>query len=165
MNAKMTFYKSLILPHFDNCSAILLMPNIGKIKEIENIQKRILRIVTNSEETFEKLLEDFKLLSASNRIRVNVIKLISKINLYKMPSYLGTRFLKYSETAIRDLRNADNIKMNVYSKIANKSIFVLGVKDFNGFINYFKNIPDKKNFEKMSFINKVIIYVKNVLCN
>jgi hypothetical protein len=160
----MTFYKSLVLPHFDNCAAVLLLPNMGKIKEIENIQKRILRVVTNSQESFEKLLEDHKLVSARNRVRINVIKLISKINSCKKPAYLGTRFLKYSETAIRDLRNADNIKINEYKLIAKKSLFVLGVKDYNGFINYFKNIPDKKKYEKMSIINKIILYVKHVIC-
>jgi exonuclease III len=163
-SAKMTFYKSLVLPHFDNCAAVLLLPNMGKIKEIENIQKRILRVVTNSQESFEKLLEDHKLVSARNRVRINVIKLISKINSCKKPAYLGTRFLKYSETAIRDLRNADNIKINEYKLIAKKSLFVLGVKDYNGFINYFKNIPDKKKYEKMSIINKIILYVKHVIC-
>jgi hypothetical protein len=158
--SKMIFYKSLVLPHFDNCSSVLLLPNGGKINQMELIQKRILRIVTSVDDPIEEIYKKYSLVSVKNRIRINVLKLISKIRTSKLPDYLTTRFISNHESGKRDLRFADNIIINTYDKLANKSIFVYGIKDYNGYLNY------SKSFDKnLCIINKIKLYVKNVICN
>lgn len=112
----------------------------------------------------DEIYNKYNLVSVENRIRINMLKKISKILTFSEPKFLRSKFLYNSEMGKRDLRNADLLHIEKYVSIAAKSLFVLGSKDYNSFLNYVKKINER--IPQINIVNKIILYVKNVmLCN
>lgn len=141
-SAKITYLKSLVIPHFDMCSSVLLLVDKGKIDELERIQKKFVRIILNDKNTpINELYDKIKVVTVKNRLRVNSIKLIEKIMSKGIPN-LKDKFILYSDWRSRLLRSAPKISVPKFNcGAARRSIFMEGIIDYNDFTDYRKKYP------------------------
>lgn len=156
-DSKITYFKSIVLPHFDICASVLMMCDKGKIDEMEKIQRRFIRLMLNDKYTeMSELYEKLRVVSVSDRIRINVLKLIDKLVRNKTPKKLANEFVVLNTIRNRILRNDDCLSYKSFKKqAACRSIFFNGIIEFNKLIKYIKIS------KKCNFIKSCILYVKN----
>ena len=158
-NSRITYFKSLVLPHFDICASILMMCDKGKLDEMEKIQRRFVRLILNDKNNeMSELYDKMKIVPVENRIRTNVLKLIDKLVRYKVPLGISNEFIEVKTIKSRTLRNADCLNCKSFKKqAACRSIFFNGIIEYNKLKNYIKNCK----LEKCNFIKSCILYCKN----
>lgn len=134
MESKKIFVKSIILPHIDYCSSILLMFSDEKIKKIQRAINRALRIalMLPNDSNVKEMLENFNLMTVNQRIHFNAIKLIYHATEKGSPVSFASKFKKRSEMRPRTLRSDNNFDIPMWkSKKSVTSIFVKSTKILN----------------------------------
>jgi hypothetical protein len=87
---KVVLYKSLIAPHIDYCSSLLYMLPNYRIKELQIIQNRCMRIILKCDRytSVQYMLNILQLMDVKTRIIYNTLVTIYKIKNKLMPNYL-----------------------------------------------------------------------------
>jgi hypothetical protein len=94
--SKLTFYKSLVIPHNDYCASIMFTHDDNAIKELQVIQNRFMRLILKAkfDTRTQAMMDELNLMSTKQRIGWNVIKLFSKMERQKVPPYLTERLTR-----------------------------------------------------------------------
>lgn len=155
--SKVLYYKTLILPHINNCSSILMMCDKGKIDEIEKAHKRIIRFITNSQENIDLVYEKLNTVSIKTRISINNMKLIKQIDDSKVPEILANNFNRVGSLRKFVLRNDDHFNVpNFKSLIGTRSIFFSGLIEYNKMQNVIK--AKRIESKNLSFVRICKLY-------
>lgn len=157
LKSRIIYYKSLIVPHFNVCSSMLLMCNRGLIEKMDKIQKRILRAVYGTRtEPYEELLKKMNTVKVFDRVRINSLTLINKIVKHGIPPTLNTCFRKNDSWFDRILlRNRNDLIVPRFNYVtAQRSIFCDGITEYNSFMNCNRNL-------NTTFVNQCKNYILN----
>ena len=103
-------YKSLILPHFDYCSAVWGNIGVGLSQKLEKLQNRAARIITGSDWDVRsvQILRELNWMSLGDR-RTNQLKtLIFKTVNEQVPEYLSKKFSKANDIHSHNLRGSEH---------------------------------------------------------
>lgn len=146
-DTRVLLYKSLIAPDIDYCSSILFLCNETEMHELQKIQNRALRTLTNgnSYSRSAEMLAETGLLSVRQRIFYNTLLLIWKIRTGHLPSYLNEFFHTLGDSQPYSLRNATRLRPpRTITSAAQNSVIYKGVLMFNELTNENANVI---NFE------------------
>jgi hypothetical protein len=110
---KLLLYKPIVAPHVEYCSALLFMLPNYRIKELQLIQNRCMRIILNcSKYTHIKdMLCALNLMSIKTRIHFNIMITIFKINNHLLPEFVLNK-ISQKETHNYNLRDPFKFKIN-----------------------------------------------------
>jgi hypothetical protein len=97
---KLLLYKSIVTPHVEYCSALLFMLPNYRIKELQLIQNRCMRIILNCSKytPIKDMLCVLNLMSVKTRIHFNIMITIFKINNHLLPEFLLNKISQNKET-------------------------------------------------------------------
>lgn len=146
LNHKMTaeskeiYLKSIMLPLNDYCSSVLLMLGDVRIKAIQRLINKAMRIVLKQprDSDVKSMLVKLNLMSVKQRINFNALKLINKTIQTEIPANLSSKFRRRSTIRQRTLRSDSNIDIPPWkNNTANNAIFVHSVKYYNDFASKF----------------------------
>lgn len=130
--SRIVFLKSIILPHYDYCSSILMMLGRGKLDSIQTCinkaMRAALRLPYGTRAT--GMRETLKILKVQERLKLNAIKLINKTLMRGLPLSLFSKFKRRNELRPRELRNDMELSLPPW-KSQRGSIFYEGVKLYN----------------------------------
>ena len=146
-----TLYTSIVEPHFQCCCSVWGCCNSTDILQLQRLQNRAARIVTNSHfdapskpliqslgwKTIEELI--------NRQVNLTVFKCLKRI----APKYLCDIFTKNTVNATRSLRNTNTDLRLPLKSSANgqKSFSFRGVKCWNGLSNEAKHTTSIKAFK------------------
>lgn len=134
--SKLTFYKSIVAPHFDYCSSILFLLTDSQIADLQIIMNKFMRIilVANRETHIEDMLRSLNVLSVQQRIKYNVIKIFCKMERGLVPEYLMEKLVRREENLSYAIRTGHVFMLQKYNKTINqRSLFYKGLKMYNNF--------------------------------
>ena len=157
MPTKMLLYKSLISPHVDFCSSILLMANEMQLNELQ-LQNRTMRAILNetTRSNIDNILHRLNFLSIRQRIIFNVLAMIYKMKLGLLPPYLSQN-LQYVHDVQPYKRPNSKFRSPAFtSNTGQKSLFYKGVSLYNQMMD---EIVVDDNL--ISFKKNLIEYVKH----
>ena len=105
-----TIYKSLILPHFDYCSAVWGCIGNGLSQKFEKLQNRAARIITGSSRDARSapILHTLKWNSLADRRAKQLKSSLFKTVNHLVPEYLSDKFVNVNTTHRHNLRGAQN---------------------------------------------------------
>jgi hypothetical protein len=111
---KLLLYKSIVAPHVEYCSALLIMLPNYRIKELQLVQNRCMRIILNcSKHTpIKDMLCVLNLMSVKTIIHLNIMITIFKINNHLLPEFLFNKISHNKETHNYNLRDPFKFKIN-----------------------------------------------------
>lgn len=132
--SKEIFLKSLILPLYDYCSSLLMTIDDFRLNDIQkciNIAYRT--VLCKPKDTSIKLmLEQLKVLPVSDRIKLNMTRLIHSTVIRKLPVLLSEKLISRSDARQRNLRTNSEICLPRWNTLRfRRSMFYEGVKLFN----------------------------------
>jgi hypothetical protein len=144
---KVVLYKSIVAPHFDYCSSILFsLPN-SRIKELQKLQNKFMRIIlqANKYTSVELMLKTLRFQSVEQRLAFNSLKLMYKIDKGLAPSYLKKYMKKNKERYKYNLRRKSLFEIPRFTKTINqRSFFYKTLMLYNEFVKDFgKEINDR----------------------
>lgn len=154
LDARITLYNSLILPHLDYCSTVWGCTSKSNIMRIQRLQSRAMRIILHESPRshIEDMLAKLKWLSVSQRIDYSRLILMWKIVHGHAPSYL-TENLKYSD---HDYNTSSSVSENLFIPHAHKhSLYKHGAKMWNSLPCELRKIPILNSFKK-----KLCVHIK-----
>lgn len=115
-DTRLLFYKTIIVPHFDYCSTLLLLANDSQIERLQKQQNRALRIIFNEQRRahIHTMLSTLSLLDVKQRITFNVLVLIYKARTNQLPTYLSKHFRTVRDLQPYNLRRNDLLRPPTY---------------------------------------------------
>jgi hypothetical protein len=114
---KIMIYKSIIQPHIDYCSSIILMANEGEMRSLQLLQNRAMRIIIlkKARRTHIRWMLDV-LDFHSIKQRVNFNKLILKINNNLVSEFMNDEITYNRDARTRILKIIDDFRLSTYKK-------------------------------------------------
>jgi hypothetical protein len=131
---KLVLYKSLITPHIDYCSSLLYMLPNYRIKELQIIQNRCMRIILKCDRytSVQYMLNILQLMDVKTRIIYNTLVTIYKIKNKLMPNYLLNKVTYNSNLHRYSLRNNNMFKIDICRTNRKfNTLFYKGLSTFN----------------------------------
>jgi hypothetical protein len=131
---KLVLYKSLIAPHIDYCSSLLYMLPNYRIKELQIIQNRCMRIILKCDRytSVQYMLNILQLMDVKTRIIYNTLVTIYKIKNKLMPNYLLNKVTYNSNLQRYSLRNNNMFKIDICRTNRKfNTLFYKGLSTFN----------------------------------
>ena len=129
-----------MLPIIDYCSSIILMLGDEKVKTIQRLINKAMRITLKlpRDSDVKDMHFKLKLMSVRQRINFNALKLINKTIIRESPANLNSKFRTRATMRQRTLRSDLNIDIPAWrNKYATNSIFVHSIKYYNDFTSKF----------------------------
>ena len=160
---KMTLYKSLIAPHFEYCSTVLITANRGQIDKLQIQQNRAMRFILGCDKytSIRLMLDTLNFLSIEQRVHLNVLTFIFKILNHLTPNYLFDVIcpLLNLDNSRRTTRQLTDIQPRFCKTTsAQKSLFYFGVQMYNKL-----PVKIKQSDTIAKFKREVCKHVKNEL--
>lgn len=89
-------YKTIIAPHFEYCSSILSMFNVGEFEALQKLQNRAMRIVLRcrGDTSIKLMLETLNWMNVKQRIMYRTMVVVFQLKNKMLPNYL-TRKISY----------------------------------------------------------------------
>lgn len=153
---RLLLYKSLVGPHIDYCSPLLLVMNQNEIAQLQKLQNRAMRYVTgfNRYTPIDTLFAETRLLSVKKRVLLRSLILCHKIKLGVVPPYLIERLDVASNVHNYNTRNNDDrFYVERTDKRLKKTIFGDGV------IAYNRLPPEVKQLTIVNFKKSVLKFL------
>lgn len=158
VSTSIKIFNSIIKPHFEFCSTIMLMFNGEMVNRLQILQNRGMRIILKKNRFVSKsvLLKSLNWLNVNQRIKYNVLIFVFKIINRHLPNYLMEKLKYVGDLTQYNLRNKFDFRLDFFrnSKTQN-SLFYKGLKLYNELPIELKN---EKNLFK--FKKKLECYVK-----
>lgn len=139
-DSKEIYLKSIILPLIDYCSSVILIIGDERIKAIQRLINKAMRIVLKQprDSDVQNMLVKLNLMSVKQRLNFNAMKLINRTIITEIPANLSSKFRRRAAVRQRTLRSDLNIDIPCWrNKTANNSIFVHSIKYYNDFSTKF----------------------------
>jgi hypothetical protein len=149
-SSKVLVYNSIIAPHFDYCSTILMMSNDEDHRRMQRLQNRAMRIILKARKRtpIDELLSRLKWLSVKQKLVMNALLTVFKMKNEMLPQYHCHNIITARDIHGRNLRNADDYRLPVYRLTASQEhISYKGLKFFNGLPNETKQETNFKIFK------------------
>ncbi|KAK9880912.1 hypothetical protein WA026_012348 [Henosepilachna vigintioctopunctata] len=158
---KLLLFKSIIMPHFEYCSTLLLGLSKEKTQQLQKLQNRAMRTILkcNRYTPIQSMLNCLELMSVKQRILFATYIFIFKFKNKLFPYKVMKNVTCVSDVHSHNTRNADNFYMQVskHSKHRN-SIFYEGFNAFNKLPSSIKAIRDLKVFKRK--LAKFVLNIK-----
>lgn len=158
--AKTLVYNTIIRPHFDYCSSLLISCTKENMHRLQIQQNKAMRLILgcNRYTPIDAILRTLDWLSVKQGIeRANLI-LIYKIERGQLPSYLSDFLEKRSTFFEYNIRSRENYNIQfVKSASLQKSLFCDGVRLYNALPGELKSATSVSTFSK-----NVSKYLKSV---
>lgn len=155
---KMVIYKTIVQPHFDFCSTIFYQAFITDIDRLQKLQNRGMRTILkcNRYVPIQIMLDALQWSNVREQIKFNSMIFIYKIHKKLLPNYLGSKLKAIAEVHDHGTRGA---KTGFYlegckKKIASKSIFYSGIREFNFLPSEVVNSSSVTRFKKNYILYK-----------
>lgn len=152
-------YNTLVHPHFNYCSSILLLTTVEVMNRLQVLQNKAMRIILrfNIYTPINYMLETLKWMNIRKRITFNALIFIFKIKHGMFPEYLTKSVSAVKQMQPYNLRHGSNFRLDKYQKaITQNSIMYKGLKMFN-------ELPDE--IKKESRLNVFKIKLKKYWMN
>jgi Reverse transcriptase (RNA-dependent DNA polymerase)/Endonuclease-reverse transcriptase len=153
---KILIYKTIIGPHFDYCSSLLWDIRKLDISLLQKLQNRGMRIVLgcNRYTRITDMLQLLQWTSVQQRIALNTLVIIFKINKGLMPSYLD-KTCKVKDVHQYKTRSENKLYLKGVNKSSTqKALFYSGIRLYNKLNENIRNINSVGKFRKecVSFV-------------
>lgn len=133
-DTKLTLYKTLIVPHIDYCSTMLLLANESEYREIQVICNRALRSILLEDRyaSVTNMLELLDVLDVKQRVYYNTLIFVYKMKMSLLPQYLSRNLVYVQSVQPYVLRSNDQFRLpHARSAFAQNCLFYKGVQLFN----------------------------------
>lgn len=154
--SKLTLYKTLIVPHIDYCSTMLLMANECDYTEMQVICNKALRsiLLADRYENVERMLNELDLLDVKQRIYYNTLMFVYKMRMGLLPEYLTRNLQCVGEVQPYVLRSGQQYRLpRAMTAFSQNCLFYKGVQMLNDVINAGHEVSDNINeFKKTARI-------------
>lgn len=151
-------FNSIVKPHFEFCSTIMLMFNNEMVNRLQILQNKAMRIILKKNRFVSKsvLLKSLNWLNVDQRIKFNVLIFVFKIINGHLPNYLMEK-LKYVEDLTQyNLRNKLDFRLEFFRNTKTQnSLIYKGLKLYNELPLELKNEKNLLKFKK-----KLELYVR-----
>lgn len=150
IQSKITVYSTTISPHIDYCSTLLYLINKEDIKRIQKIQSRAMRVILNAkrDEKIEKMLSKLNWLSVNQKIVLNCLVFIHKIQHGLLPTYLNNQIVYNRDVTPYNTRTKNNFRLPQCKKAQTQnSIYYKGLKQYNELPSILKEEKDLSSFK------------------
>lgn len=161
MFARLTIYKTIIAPHFEYCSTVLLFLNNNEIQTLQKMQNKAMRVILqcNRYTPIQNMLEVLGFMTIRQRILLRTLQFIYKIKNLLLPSYLYDKISYVGDMHDYNTRQRNDLHIErYYSSVTRKSLFCKGFKEYNSLPNYIKNSNGSINH----FTNLCINYIRTL---
>jgi len=158
--AKLLVYNTIVFPHFNYCSSLLLACNKEEINRLQLLQNRAMRVILGCDKhaPINLMLSSLGWLSITQSIEVSNIVIIFKIKNNLMPSYLNDYLVTRSERHLYNIRSGNDFDIQfARSTYLQKQLFGDGLRLYNALPAELKNVQSVKLFTnklKMFYLNK-----------
>lgn len=159
--ARLTIYKTIIAPHFEYCSTVLLFLNNNEIQTLQKMQNKAMRVILqcNRYTPIQNMLEVLGFMTIRQRILLRTLQFIYKIKNLLLPSYLYDKISYVGDMHDYNTRQRNDLHIErYYSSVTRKSLFCKGFKEYNSLPNYIKNSNGSINH----FTNLCINYIRTL---
>lgn len=133
-SAKLTVYRSFILPHFQYCSTVLFLCNECDLQKLQVQQNKVMRLILKCkrETNVKGMLTTLNWLSVRQLIYFNVLLLIYKMQNDLLPNYLCSNLLYIHQCHNLNTRNKNKFKLpNFKKRLSKNNVFYKGLKMYN----------------------------------
>lgn len=151
MYTRLTIYKTIISPHFEYCSTLMLNMNAYSMQMLQRAQNRAMRAILgcNRYTPVIDMLEALCFMSIKQRMVFNVCLMVHKIVNGIGPQYLNRLVRKVSERHNYNTRSRNEIEVAYCrTKIAEKSLMYSGIKWYNMIPEPLKDERNLRNFKR-----------------
>ncbi len=151
-------YNALIAPHLDYCSTIIYLMNITQIEQLQKIQNKCMRLILNEDwyANINYMLNCLEWLSVDQRIKLNALSFINKIENNLTPQYMKDFLIKRKELHNYNLRRKSDYHLPNYRKsFSQNSLFYKGIQMYNDFKEKTKN----KFMYKTNNLRKIALFM------
>ena len=151
-------FNSIIKPHFEFCSTIMLMFNNEMVKRLQVLQNRGMRIILKKNKFVSKssLFNSLNWLNVNQKIKFNVIIFVFKIINGYLPKYLMEKLNYVGDLTQYNLRNKFDFRLDLFrNSRTQNSLIYKGLRLYN-------EIPIELRNEKnlLKFKKKLETYVR-----
>jgi len=159
-STKKLIYNCIIAPHFDYCASILWNASNENVKKMQLLQNKGMRTILNCkyDTHIEDMLNKIEWLNVKQKLALDVLVLIKKINNKEVPNYLCEEVKFASDIHNYGTRTATDFYIPaIKSAFGKKSLFQDGLRLYNSLPLDIKNIVKTKLFK-----TKCKVYMKNI---
>lgn len=158
MYTKLTIYKTIIAPHFEYCSTLLINMNDYSMQMLQRAQNRAMRAILgcNRYTPVKDMLDALCFLNVKQRMVFNVCIMVHKIVMGIGPMYLNCLVRKVGDKHNYDTRRRKEIQIDYCrTKIAEKTLMYKGIQWYN-------TLPEclKEELHLVNFKRELSKYVK-----
>lgn len=149
--ARSIVYKSIIAPHFEYYSTVMLCMGITEIDKLQKAQNRAMRAILHVDRSasISSMLEALQFMSIKERMEYNACVFVFKILKEMLPIDLVRRVQLVAERRERETRQDANVVINIRKTTsAQKSVLYAGVKIYNELPNIIKNSVSIHSFKQ-----------------
>ena len=148
--AKLTLFKSAILPHLTYCQKVWHFARASDKRKLERIQERALRVIyLDKISSYEDLLKRANLDTLNERRLKDILFLMYKVKHQMVPGYYEN-IVKRNDLKPYSLRNSDFILPRYNTvKYGRHSIRYLGPLLWSKLASSERNAPTLKDFKRM----------------
>lgn len=153
--ARLNVYKTIILPHFDYCSSLLMSTNQQYLTKLQRLQNRAIKIVLRCSKFTRStsLYEALDCMNVRQRLKFNTAKLIFKIKHGLVPEYISERVKTNGNVHGYNLRNNGDFRLPLYRKSCTQRMLLYeGLKCFNDLPSVLK---EESNFKRFTINLKI----------
>lgn len=161
MFARLTIYKTIIAPHFEYCSSLLLYLNNNEMQILQKMQNKAMRVILqcNRYTPINSMLQILNFMTVRQRVLLKTLQLIYKIKNGMVPSYLYEKITYVRDIHSHNTRRTNDLHVDRHhSLLASKSLFCKGLKEYNNLPNEIKNV----NQSLKHFTNSCVKYIKTL---
>lgn len=152
-SSKLAYVKSVIMPHLDYCSTVLIFASDTQLRRLQRLQNKIMRVVLRcSRYTPSSLMLDMlQWLSVKQRIIYNCLVFLHIMKTGKLPAYLEQGVQYNNDVHRHNTRGAADFRLPRYLKTTTqRSLYYRGFKFFNSLPQEAKDTTNLAEFKRLS---------------
>ena len=161
-DSRLTLFKTLVTPHFDFCSSILMLANEMQFHQLQLLMNKALRIIENTDRLthIHNMLERTDLLDVKQRVCYNVLILIYRVQNHLLPEYLCCHFQQLCQVQPYQLRSNNLLRAPTYmTSMSQNSFKYRGAQMYNQMVQETK-VDASAN--EQAYRSAVKVYVKTI---
>lgn len=121
-----TLFKTIVSPHLDYCSSVLLLATEAQIHQLQLLMNKALRVIekANRRTHIHDMLVSTDLLDVKQRIYYNILMLIFRTQNHLLPEYICKHFQLLSQSQPYQLRNNNHLRPPSFTSTASQNSFM-----------------------------------------
>lgn len=146
---RLTIYKSIVAPHFEYCSTLLLYLNNNELQVLQKLQNKAMRVILQCTRytPINNMLQILNFMNVRQRILLRTLQYVYKIKNFTLPNYLCNKVMYVGDIHDYETRGRNDLYVERHhSLIAGKSLFCKGFKEYNNLPSGIKNSKSFKQF-------------------